>query len=88
VFYIGWVIRDQQIVRGETLENGQARVDPKGSPLVLHEPIVPDPDLFCYCFERVSAYTIDGQPNPKRRFYTKGPRQNNNQNVEPWVFQP
>ncbi len=88
VFYIGWLARDGQIVRGETLENGQVLVDPKGSPLVLHEPIVPDLDLFWYCFERVSPYTIDGQPNPKRRFYSKGPRQKYNQDAELLVLRP
>ncbi len=88
VFYIGWVVRDGIIVRGEVLENGQVRVDATCLPLVLHEPIVQDQELFWYCFDRVSAYTIEGRPNPKRRFYTKGPRQQYNDEAELQVFNP
>jgi hypothetical protein len=88
VFYLGWVARGGFIMRGERLENGQVRLDPTYPPLVLHEPIVQDEELFWYCFDRVSPYTIEGRPNPKRRFYTKGPRQQYNDEAELKVFNP
>lgn len=85
VFYLGWVVRDGIIIRGERSENRQVRIDPKAEPLVLHDPLVLDSDLFWYCFERVSAYTIDGVPNPKRRYYTRGIRQRDNEKAQPSV---
>ncbi len=88
IFYIGWLQRDGQIVRGETLENGQIRIDPRCDPVVLHEPLVKDADLFWYCFDKVSAYTIDGQRNPKKKFYSKGVRQQYNEKAKPFVHDP
>jgi hypothetical protein len=85
VFYLGWVARDGLILRGTRMEDSRVRTDPRAEPLVLHEPIVADPNLFWYCFNLVSPYTIDGAPNPKRRFYTKGPRQDQNEAQEPRV---
>ena len=89
IFYIGWVARGGQIVRGEVLDTGQVRIDPSAEPLVLHEPLVKDSELFWFCFNRVSAYTVDGQRNPKRKFYTSGPRQKYNDDAlatvnDPW----
>ncbi len=88
IFYLGWIMRDGQIVRGEVLDNGQVRLDPKYPPLVLHEPLVKDTDLFWYCFERVSAYTIEGVRNPKRKIYSQGERQKYNDEAEPFVHDP
>lgn len=88
VFYLGWVLRNGQIIRGEALENRQVRIDPKGSPLVLHEPLVKDPGLFWYCFDRVSTFMIDGQRNPKRKFYSRGPRQQYNDDAQRVVHDP
>jgi len=88
VVYLGWVARNGQIIRGERLEGGQVRVDPTYPPLELHEPVIRDPDLFWYCFNRVSPYTIEGLPNPKVAYYTRGPRRQQNDEAAPRVFNP
>jgi hypothetical protein len=88
VVYLGWMARNGQIIRGERLEGGLVRVDPTCPPLELHEPIIQDPDLFWYCFNRVSAYTIEGLPNLKIAYYTRGARQQQNDDAAPRIFSP